>query len=153
MEAWFKYIPLLEDGGSEEEVCDFGVGAGARGWGGCQLVLFPVDKTLRSLSLCRSLSLSCSPILWPPPPSHVALFHLFLTHLNRLQMIKKHSPNKEKKKKKHQKIFLELDSILHGVIESCHLCAAGRRLSNLCRLKMTTIMTTTTTTMQQRGRA
>lgn len=56
------------DGESEEEVCDFGVGAGARGWGGCQLVLFPVDKTLRSLSLCRSLSLSYYAILSPLPP-------------------------------------------------------------------------------------
>lgn len=53
---------------SEEEVCDFGVGAGAQGWGGCQLVLFPVDKTLRSLSLCRSLSLSYYAILSPLPP-------------------------------------------------------------------------------------
>lgn len=56
------------DGESEEEVCDFGVGVGAWGWGGCQLVLFPVDKTLRSLSLCRSLSLSYSAILSPLPP-------------------------------------------------------------------------------------
>lgn len=53
---------------SEEEVCDFGVGAGAQGWGGCQLVLFPVDKTLRSLSLCRSLSLSYYAILSLLPP-------------------------------------------------------------------------------------
>lgn len=53
---------------SEEEVCDFGVGAGAWGWGGCQLVLFPVDKTLRSLSLCRSLSLSYYAILSLLPP-------------------------------------------------------------------------------------
>lgn len=53
---------------SEEEVCDFGVGVGAWGWGGCQLVLFPVDKTLRSLSLCRSLSLSYSAILSQLPP-------------------------------------------------------------------------------------
>ena len=53
---------------SEEEVCDFGVGVGAWGWGGCQLVLFPVDKTLRSLSLCRSLSLSYYAILSPLPP-------------------------------------------------------------------------------------
>lgn len=53
---------------SEEEVCDFGVGAGTWGWGGCQLVLFPVDKTLRSLSLCRSLSLSYYDILSPLPP-------------------------------------------------------------------------------------
>lgn len=56
------------DGESEEEVCDFGVGVGAWGWGGCQLVLFPVDKTLRSLSLCRSLSLSYYTILSPLPP-------------------------------------------------------------------------------------
>lgn len=53
---------------SEEEVCDFGVGVGAWGCGGCQLVLFPVDKTLRSLSLCRSLSLSYYAILSPLPP-------------------------------------------------------------------------------------
>lgn len=68
----------MEDGGgrgrgeekreSEEEVYDFGVGVGAWGWGGCQLVLFPVDKTLRSLSLCRSLSLSYSAILSLLPP-------------------------------------------------------------------------------------
>ncbi len=86
VEPGFKYISLqrtagkkraMEDGGreaeerdreSEEEVCDFGVGAGAWGWGGCQLVLFPVDKTLRSLSLCRSLSLSYYAILSPLPP-------------------------------------------------------------------------------------
>lgn len=65
---------------SEEEVCDFGVGVGAWGWGGCQLVLFPVDKTLRSLSLCRSLSLSyyailspLPPLLWLPPPLSLLL--------------------------------------------------------------------------------
>lgn len=81
-ELGFKYISFqqkteVEDGSrkaeerdreSEEEVCDFGVGVGAWGWGGCQLVLFPVDKTLRSLSLCRSLSLSYSAILSPLPP-------------------------------------------------------------------------------------
>lgn len=81
-ELGFKYISFqkkteVEDGSrkaeerdreSEEEVCDFGVGVGAWGWGGCQLVLFPVDKTLRSLSLCRSLSLSYSAILSLLPP-------------------------------------------------------------------------------------
>lgn len=100
VEPRFKYISLqrkgenkreMEDGGreaekrdreSEEEVCDFGVGVGAWGWGGCQLVLFPVDKTLRSLSLCRSLSLSYSAILSllppllcsPPPPPFLCYF-------------------------------------------------------------------------------
>lgn len=78
---------------SEEEVCDFGVGAGAQGWGGCQLVLFPVDKTLRSLSLCRSLSLSYYAILSllppllslslslpPHPPPHPFLCYFPLRH-------------------------------------------------------------------------
>lgn len=66
---------------SEEEVCDFGVGAGAWGWGGCQLVLFPVDKTLRSLSLCRSLSLSYYAILSPLPPLLSNFLPLFLSSL------------------------------------------------------------------------
>lgn len=66
-ERW-KMEAEERDRESEEEVCDFGVGVGAWGWGGCQLVLFPVDKTLRSLSLCRSLSLSYYAILPPLPP-------------------------------------------------------------------------------------
>lgn len=107
------------DGESEEEVCDFGVGVGAWGWGGCQLVLFPVDKTLRSLSLCRSLSLSYSailsplpPLLHPNPPPCTSLFLCYFPPRCASEKRKRLDKFKGKKNKEEQWWKKHLDTLI-----------------------------------------